>query len=66
VSLEQLKGQIEAANAEFPCINFKTRLREDAVSGVAVVAEIKVRAAIWSARPRRRLALCEEDGTEGR
>jgi len=43
VSLEQLKGQIEAANAEFPCINFKTRLREDAASGVAVVAEIKVR-----------------------
>ena len=66
VSLEQLKGQIEAANAEFPCINFKTRLREDAVSGVAVVAEIKVRAAIWSARPHRRLALCGDDGTYGR
>ena len=41
MSLEQLKSQIDAANKEFPCINFKDRLRQDAVSGVAVVAEIK-------------------------
>jgi glutathione peroxidase-family protein len=27
---------------EFPCLNFKERLRQDSVSGVAVVAEIKV------------------------
>lgn len=42
--MEELKSKIAAANTEFPCINFKTRLREDAVSGVAVVAEIKVMA----------------------
>lgn len=41
VSLETLKSQIEAANKEFPFINFKERLRADSVSGVAVVAEIK-------------------------
>lgn len=41
VSLEQLKSQIDAANKEFPVIDFMARLREDSVSGVAVVAEIK-------------------------
>ena len=41
VSLEDLKSQIDAANKEFPSIDFKTRLREDAVSDVVVVAEIK-------------------------
>ena len=41
VSLEDLKSKIDAANKEFPSIDFKARLREDAVSGVAVVAEIK-------------------------
>lgn len=50
--MEELKSKISAANTEFPCINFKTRLREDAVSGVAVVAEIKVMApAFLAERP---------------
>ena len=32
VSLEDLKSQIDEANKEFPSIDFKTRLREDAVT----------------------------------
>mmetsp|Transcript_43383 Transcript_43383/g.98716 ORF Transcript_43383/g.98716 Transcript_43383/m.98716 type:complete len:542 (+) Transcript_43383:136-1761(+) len=41
VSLEELKAKIEAANKEFPPIDFAARLRKDAAAGVAVVAEIK-------------------------
>jgi anthranilate synthase / indole-3-glycerol phosphate synthase / phosphoribosylanthranilate isomerase len=41
VSLDELKAQIDKANAEFPPIDFLARLRKDSAAGVAVVAEIK-------------------------